>query len=54
MKDPVCGMEIDEKKAKKEMHEGEAYYFCSDSCKEQFDKNPKKYIKGAKAPKGCC
>lgn len=44
--DPVCGMQIDEKKAgvKSEYH-GTTYYFCSPSCKAAFGKEPAKYTK---------
>ncbi|MGQ9679945.1 MAG: YHS domain-containing protein [Candidatus Bathyarchaeia archaeon] len=46
VKDVVCNMEIDEKKAKwKSEYEGKTYYFCAKPCKEKFDKNPKKYVK---------
>lgn len=45
-KDPVCGMHVDEKTAKyKTVHEGETYYFCASSCKAEFEKNSKKYVK---------
>lgn len=44
MKDPVCGMMVDEKKTKlKSEHEGKAFYFCSAGCKVTFDKDPNKY-----------
>ncbi len=44
-KDPVCGMQVDEKKAPAQsQHEGKKYYFCSQSCKQQFDKNPQRYL----------
>jgi YHS domain-containing protein len=43
-KDPVCGMNVDEKKAAGTVsHKGKVYYFCSVNCKAQFDKAPKKY-----------
>jgi YHS domain-containing protein len=43
-KDPVCGMTVDEKTAKwKSEYMGKTYYFCSQSCKQTFDKNPKRY-----------
>lgn len=42
-KDPVCGMNVDEKTAKSE-HMGKTYNFCSQACKTTFDKNPMKYI----------
>jgi membrane fusion protein, copper/silver efflux system len=45
--DPICGMDVDREKAKAagrvSLHRGEAYYFCSDQCKRQFDANPEKY-----------
>jgi YHS domain-containing protein len=45
-KDPVCKMDVDEKKAKhKSKHKGKDYYFCAPGCKAEFDKNPEKYVK---------
>jgi len=44
-KDIVCGMEINEKTAKKSQHNGKTYYFCSLHCKSGFDSNPSKYAK---------
>ncbi len=42
-KDPVCGMTVDEKTAKfKSDYMGTTYYFCSQTCKTSFDKNPTK------------
>ena len=44
-KDPVCGMEVDEKKAAgKSEYNGQTYYFCSPGCKKSFDKEPEKYV----------
>jgi YHS domain-containing protein len=44
MKDPVCGMMVDEKKTKlRSEHDGTAFYFCSASCKAAFDKDPHRY-----------
>jgi YHS domain-containing protein len=44
VKDPVCGMNVDEKKAKfKSEYMGKTYYFCCEMCKITFDKNPAKY-----------
>ncbi len=46
-KDPVCGMEVDEKKAPaKSEHMGKTYYFCSPGCKKAFDESPAKYTGG--------
>jgi Cu+-exporting ATPase len=44
MKDPVCGMTVDETKTKlRSEHEGKVFYFCSASCKTTFDRDPHKY-----------
>ncbi len=43
-KDPVCGMQIDEKKATQGVYQGTTYYFCSSSCKANFEKSPDKFI----------
>jgi Cu+-exporting ATPase len=42
-KDPVCGMNVDEKKAIAIVHGGKTYYFCSAGCKSTFEKSPAKY-----------
>ena len=45
-KDPVCGMEVNEKRAEATSnYKGKIYYFCSVSCKEQLQKNPEKFVK---------
>ncbi len=44
--DPVCGMGVDLDKSKyKSTYQSKAYGFCSSGCKEEFDKNPKFYIR---------
>jgi YHS domain-containing protein len=44
-KDPVCNMNVDEKKAAATSeYKGIIYYFCAKSCKEKFDKEPEKYL----------
>ena len=57
-KDLVCGMSVDEKTAKyKSDYMGKTYYFCSQSCKATFDKNPSKYAgvtSGHSGHGGCC
>jgi Cu+-exporting ATPase len=46
-KDPVCGMMVDEKKAKlSSEHDDKTFYFCSAWCKGEFDKDPHKYAHG--------
>ena len=38
VKDPVCGMQIDEKTAAgSSEYKGETYYFCAPVCKARFD-----------------
>ena len=45
-KDPVCGMDIEEKRAgATAVYKGKTYYFCSASCKDKFVKTPDKYVK---------
>ena len=44
-KDPVCGMEVDEKKTAKSEYKGKVYYFCCPVCKEAFAKESEKYLK---------
>ncbi len=42
--DIVCGMEVPAKTVKfTSAHSGEAYHFCSQSCKSHFDGDPGKY-----------
>ena len=44
VKDPVCGMQVDEKRASGQTdYHGRTYYFCSPGCKAAFEKNPDKY-----------
>ncbi|MEM2227677.1 MAG: YHS domain-containing protein [Candidatus Bathyarchaeia archaeon] len=46
MKDPVCGMNVNEKTSKfKSVYMGKTFYFCSLTCKNKFDENPEKYLK---------
>jgi Cu+-exporting ATPase len=52
VKDPVCGMDIEEKDAAgTSAYEGRTYYFCATSCKETFDRFPSRFVKdGDKEP----
>jgi P-type Cu+ transporter len=44
MRDPVCGMMVDEKKTKLvSEHDGRKFYFCSAECKAAFDSDPHRY-----------
>jgi YHS domain-containing protein len=45
-KDPVCGMEVDEKNAAATAeYQGKTFYFCCNGCKAKFDKSPQQYLK---------
>jgi YHS domain-containing protein len=48
-KDPVCGMEVDEKNALTSTYRGNHYAFCSPDCKQAFDREPEKYA-GSRQP----
>ena len=38
-KDPICGMEVDEKKADFNIvKNGKKYYLCSKNCSDEFSK----------------
>jgi YHS domain-containing protein len=47
MKDPICGMMVDEKnalaKSRTSEYKGQTFYFCAVSCKAKFDSDPEKY-----------
>ncbi len=46
--DPVCKMQVEEKKAAAtSVYKGTAYYFCAPGCKKAFDADPEKYLKKA-------
>lgn len=43
-KDPVCGMEVEERSALwKSSQKGQTHFFCSRECLEQFEQQPEKY-----------
>ena len=52
-RDPVCGMNIDEDRAKTEgnllEYKGKTYFFCEPQCREDFRKDPERYLKVAPA-----
>jgi len=49
---PVCGMQVDEKKAAGSRKQGGVeYFFCSAECKDAFNKNPAKYMTAQHAGK---
>lgn len=45
VRDPVCGMAIEESRATQSViFEGEEYFFCSESCFESFKNEPTLYF----------
>ena len=43
-KDPVCGMDVTPDDAEAAISfEGRKLYFCSDECREEFEKDPEQY-----------
>jgi L-lactate dehydrogenase len=50
VKDPVCGMEVDENQVKHQVqYMGKTYYFCAMRCKASFEEHPEKYLKALQA-----
>ncbi len=44
--DPVCKMDVDEKKAAATYeYKGKTYYFCAVGCKDKFSKDPEEFVK---------
>ena len=51
VKDPVCGMDVDEKTAQhKSDYQGKTYYFCAPGCKKAFEAKQQKYTDPAFKP----
>jgi YHS domain-containing protein len=58
---PVCGRTIDTAGAKSTIHAGRVYFFCSQDCRDKFERNPGTYEKVSETPShqaeahhGCC
>jgi YHS domain-containing protein len=49
--DPVCGMEIEEKKKGEFQTQfaGRKYFFCSEECRKEFEDDPGGYMETAAA-----
>jgi len=47
--DPVCGMQVNQQEAESKgrtgQYGGKSFYFCSDDCKQTFDKAPEQYAR---------
>ncbi len=50
LKDPVCGMNVQEDSPHQFTYQGQTYYFCANSCLEKFRANPESYLDPAKRP----
>ncbi|MHB8770456.1 MAG: efflux RND transporter periplasmic adaptor subunit [Syntrophales bacterium] len=52
-RDPVCRMNIDEDRAKADgnlrEYKGKSYFFCSPECRDEFAKDPDRYLKSSPA-----
>ncbi|MHA1284453.1 MAG: heavy metal translocating P-type ATPase [Promethearchaeota archaeon] len=48
VKDPVCGMVGKPSEWIEEEYNGKKYYFCNQSCKTEFKRNPEKHIYNSK------
>ncbi len=46
VKDPVCGMEVETTTEFRSEHMGKTYYFCSENCKKEFEKDPHRFLHG--------
>ena len=44
-KDPICGMNTAQFLTDTAIYQKKIFGFCSKSCKVEFKKNPKKYVK---------
>ena len=42
--DLVCGMSVDEVTPYKVENQEQTYYFCSQSCAEEFEENIEEYV----------
>ena len=50
VKDPVCNMIIDSEAVATSTYKDATYYFCSMSCKEDFDKEPESFAGLSRVP----
>ena len=41
--DPVCGMEIDPRKAIEHEYKGKTYHFCNPNCETHFKRDPERF-----------
>jgi hypothetical protein len=48
--DPVCGMAVDRAQAQRAEYHGQTSYFCCSGCRETFEADPERYLKGDRTP----
>jgi Cu+-exporting ATPase len=53
IKDPICGMTVDEASALHAERDGKTFYFCSDHCRQKFLSAPAG-TKPEEKSRGCC
>jgi Cu+-exporting ATPase len=46
MRDPVCGMQVDENAPFRSEYRNQTYFFCTEGCKREFDAEPERYSGG--------
>jgi YHS domain-containing protein len=51
-RDPVCGKSVVTANAKPSVYDGTVYYFCSRTCREQFEAAPDLYLSGNNSDTG--
>jgi Cu+-exporting ATPase len=49
-RDPVCGMTVDTRTARRHEHAGQSYYFCCDGCRNRFAAAPAQFLDKTAAP----
>jgi len=50
VKDPTCGMELDQQDASGEAtYQGQTYYFCCLACQRKFEHDPEAYLHATEA-----
>ena len=50
--DPVCGMDVDRESVLTLEHDGTAYHFCSQRCRDRFQQDPSAYAQAVGGPGG--
>jgi uncharacterized protein len=48
--DPVCGMTVDRARAVRATHGGHTFHFCCPECRQMFESDPDRYLRGRQAP----